>query len=65
MSLTRGIDSDRAKRALAAAMVSFAREMEFSLVAEGIETAEELATLRALGVGFGQGFYLAEPGPLA
>jgi EAL domain-containing protein (putative c-di-GMP-specific phosphodiesterase class I)/ActR/RegA family two-component response regulator len=65
MSLTRGIDSDRAKRALATAMVSFAKEMDFSLVAEGIETAEELMTLRELGVGFGQGFYLAEPGPLA
>lgn len=65
MSLTRSIDSDRAKRALAAAMVSFAKEMGFSLVAEGIETAEELMTLRELGVGFGQGFFLGEPGPLA
>ncbi|MEX1262639.1 MAG: EAL domain-containing protein [Actinomycetota bacterium] len=65
MSLTRGIDSDRAKRALAAAMVSFAAEMDFSLVAEGIETAEELKTLRELRVGFGQGFFLGEPGPLA
>ena len=65
LSLTRDIDSDRAKRALAAALVSFAREMGFALVAEGIETAEELATLAELGVGFGQGFFLAEPGPLA
>jgi len=65
MSLTRGIDSDRAKRALASAMVSFAKEMDFALVAEGIETEEELTTLRELGVGLGQGFFLAEPGPLA
>lgn len=65
LSLTRGIDADRAKRALASAMVSFAREMGFSLIAEGIETAEELATVRDLGVGFGQGFFLAEPGSLA
>jgi EAL domain-containing protein (putative c-di-GMP-specific phosphodiesterase class I) len=64
LSLTRDIDSDRAKRALAAALVSFAREMDFTLVAEGIETAEELATLRDLGVRFGQGFFLAEPGAL-
>ncbi|CAN5692219.1 hypothetical protein BH18ACT17_BH18ACT17_00510 [soil metagenome] len=64
MSLTRGIDSDRAKRALAAAMVSFAREMDLTLVAEGIETAEELAALCELGVGLGQGFFLGEPGPL-
>jgi EAL domain-containing protein (putative c-di-GMP-specific phosphodiesterase class I)/ActR/RegA family two-component response regulator len=64
MSLTRDIDGDRAKRALAAALVSFASEMGFALVAEGIETAAELATVRELGVGYGQGFFLAEPGPL-
>ncbi len=65
MSLTRGIDTDRAKRALASALVSFADEMDMCMVAEGIETAEELATLRELGVRYGQGFYLAEPAPLA
>jgi EAL domain-containing protein (putative c-di-GMP-specific phosphodiesterase class I) len=65
MSLTRDIDGDRAKRALAAALVSFASEMGFALVAEGIETAAELTTVRELGVGYGQGFFLAEPGPLA
>jgi EAL domain-containing protein (putative c-di-GMP-specific phosphodiesterase class I)/AmiR/NasT family two-component response regulator len=65
LSLTRDIDTDRAKRALAVALVSFAQEMGSSLVAEGIETPRELETLRGLGVGYGQGFYLAEPGPLA
>jgi EAL domain-containing protein (putative c-di-GMP-specific phosphodiesterase class I)/ActR/RegA family two-component response regulator len=64
LSLTRGIDADRAKRALAAALVSFADEMEMAMVAEGIETAAELGTLRELGVRYGQGFFLAEPGPL-
>ena len=64
LSLTRGIDVDRAKRALASALVSFADDMDMHMVAEGIETADELATLRELGVSYGQGFYLAEPGPL-
>jgi EAL domain-containing protein (putative c-di-GMP-specific phosphodiesterase class I) len=64
MSLTRGIDTDRAKRALATALVAFAHEMGMDMVAEGIETAEELETLCELGVRFGQGFHLAEPGPL-
>lgn len=64
LSLTRGIDEDRAKRALASALVSFAADMGMDMVAEGIETAEELATLRALGFAYGQGFYLAEPAPL-
>jgi len=65
LSLTRDIDTDRAKRALAAALVSFAQEMGFALVAEGIETAQELKTLRDLGVGYGQGFFLAAPGELS
>ncbi len=64
LSLTRDIDTHRAKRALAGALVSFALEMGFSLVAEGIETQGELDALRELGVTHGQGFFLAEPGPL-
>jgi EAL domain-containing protein (putative c-di-GMP-specific phosphodiesterase class I)/CheY-like chemotaxis protein len=64
LSLTRDIDTDRAKRALAGALVSFAHEMGFSLVAEGIESRAELDALRELGVTYGQGFFLAEPAPL-
>ncbi|HEY7761783.1 MAG TPA: EAL domain-containing protein [Actinomycetota bacterium] len=64
LSLTRDIDTDRAKRALATALVSFAQEVGSALVAEGIETAQELETLRELGVGYGQGFFLAAPGEL-
>lgn len=63
-SLTRNIDGDRAKRALTSALVSFGEEMGIAIVAEGIETREELETLVALGVPFGQGFYLAKPAPL-
>jgi EAL domain-containing protein (putative c-di-GMP-specific phosphodiesterase class I) len=63
-SLTRDIDGDRAKRALTSALVSFGEEMGMAIIAEGIETPEELETLVSLGVPFGQGFYLGEPGPL-
>ena len=41
-SLTRDIDGDRAKRALTSALVSFGEEMGIAIVAEGIETREEL-----------------------
>lgn len=64
ISLTHRIDDDRPKRALAAALISFAEEMEMAVVAEGIETQAELDTLLSLGVGFGQGFFLAKPAPL-
>ena len=63
-SLTRNIDGDRGKRALTSALVSFGDEMGMAIIAEGIETPEELETLVSLGVPFGQGFYLGEPGPL-
>jgi EAL domain-containing protein (putative c-di-GMP-specific phosphodiesterase class I) len=65
ISLTRDIDADRGRRALASALISFAEEMGMTIVAEGIETEAELKALRELGVRYGQGYYLAEPGPLA
>jgi EAL domain-containing protein (putative c-di-GMP-specific phosphodiesterase class I)/DNA-binding NarL/FixJ family response regulator len=64
ISLTRDIDTDEAKRALSSAMVSFAGQIRADIVAEGIETASELAALRALGVPYGQGYHLARPGPV-
>lgn len=60
----RGIDADPARRALAAGVLALARELGSEVVAEGIETEDELRTLRALGVPYGQGFYLGRPGPL-
>jgi EAL domain-containing protein (putative c-di-GMP-specific phosphodiesterase class I)/DNA-binding NarL/FixJ family response regulator len=63
ISLIHHIDSDPAKRALTAALVAFAREVGSGLIAEGIETAEELETLRSLGIEWGQGFLLARPAP--
>ena len=65
MALTRGIDTDPARYALAAALVTFAREIGSDIVAEGIETAGELSVLGGLGVTFGQGFYLSRPMPTA
>jgi EAL domain-containing protein (putative c-di-GMP-specific phosphodiesterase class I)/DNA-binding response OmpR family regulator len=60
-SLVRGIHGDRARRALASALISFAAEIGATIVAEGIETAAELASLRHLGVTYGQGYHLARP----
>lgn len=60
--LTRSIDTDPVRRALAGALVGFGRETGAHVVAEGIETAAELWVLRELGVPYGQGFHLARPG---
>jgi EAL domain-containing protein (putative c-di-GMP-specific phosphodiesterase class I)/CheY-like chemotaxis protein len=64
ISLTRDIDTDRGKRAMASALVAFADEMDISIVAEGIETEAEMRTLQELGVRYGQGYYLAMPGEI-
>lgn len=63
-ALTSGIDSDPARRALAIALVAFAAESGAQIVAEGVETGEELAALCELGITFGQGYHLAKPAPL-
>jgi EAL domain-containing protein (putative c-di-GMP-specific phosphodiesterase class I) len=64
ITLTRDIDADPVKRALASSLVTFAREIDASITAEGVETAGELGALRELGIGSAQGYYLARPGPL-
>ena len=64
LDLTRGIDTDPARRALAASLVVFGQEIGATIVAEGIETATELDALRRLGVRFGQGYHLGRPAPL-
>ena len=63
LSLTRDIDSDPVRRALAASLVAFAREVGATMVAEGIETRAELEAVRALGVTHAQGYYIARPDP--
>jgi EAL domain-containing protein (putative c-di-GMP-specific phosphodiesterase class I) len=65
MTLTRDIDTDRSRRALACALIGFARETGSTIVAEGVETTAELATLRRLGVDAAQGYHLGRPGPLS
>ena len=64
ITLTRGLDSDPARRALATALISFANDIGATLVAEGVETQAEVEALCALGVGLGQGYFFARPGPL-
>jgi EAL domain-containing protein (putative c-di-GMP-specific phosphodiesterase class I) len=63
-SLTRGVESDPARRSLVRALTSFADELDAALVAEGIETEAELETLVELNVSLGQGFLLGRPGPI-
>lgn len=64
MALTRDIDRDRPRRALASALIAFGRDTGSVIVAEGVETAAELRTLRRLGVSAAQGYFLGRPAPM-
>jgi len=63
MSLIRDIHRDPPRRALAAALTVFAQQSGSCVIAEGIETVEELRCLQGLGVSHGQGYYLGRPAP--
>lgn len=65
VSLTRNIDSDAMRRALASALIAFARESGARIVAEGVETEAELKTLKSLGASCAQGYFLARPMQMA
>ena len=60
-SLIQDLHLDHAKRALVRSMVTLEKELGAEVVAEGIESTEELRALRELGVPLGQGFLLARP----
>lgn len=61
MNLIRGIHTSKLKNSLVGALASFGRDCGIRLVAEGIETKEELSTVIELGVDYGQGYFLARP----
>ena len=61
ISLTRDIHKDRPRRALAAALIRFSEETNCKIIAEGVETIEELGVLRQLGVVNAQGYLLGRP----
>jgi EAL domain-containing protein (putative c-di-GMP-specific phosphodiesterase class I) len=65
MSLTRGIDRDPARAALATALVAFSQNIRAKIVAEGVETSAELAALRKLGAHCAQGYHLQRPKPIS
>ncbi len=64
-SLVAGIDQDPLRQALIVGMRYFARSATCQLVAEGIETEQEVATLLDLEVPLGQGYLLGRPAPAA
>lgn len=61
-AIIRGVVDDHVCRAFVAAVAGFAADIGVRVVAEGIETHDQLHQLRVLGVDHGQGYLLGRPG---
>jgi diguanylate cyclase (GGDEF)-like protein/PAS domain S-box-containing protein len=62
-SFVAGMAANSPDSALVAAAIAMGRALEMEVVAEGIETSEQVADLRELGCPLGQGFLFARPLP--
>ena len=61
MSLTRGVHANDIKRELLSTICKFSRTTGITVIAEGIEEADDLRTVREIGIRFAQGYLLAKP----
>ncbi len=62
-SFCAGLDDDLRAAKIVAATIEMGRALGMTVVAEGVETPEQLTVLRRLGADFAQGFWFARPEP--
>jgi EAL domain-containing protein (putative c-di-GMP-specific phosphodiesterase class I) len=65
MEVLRDIHQSRAKQAIVAGIVGIARELDITVLGEGVESADELTVLRAAGISLFQGYHFAKPALMA
>ncbi len=63
-AFVRGIDEDPARQELLHALQRVAKSLGSEIIAEGLDTLEELATLNELDIRYGQGWLFGHPNPL-
>jgi EAL domain-containing protein (putative c-di-GMP-specific phosphodiesterase class I) len=61
MALVRNIGESVTKQRVVGSIIRLCRELSMRVVAEGVETAQELACVSELGCDFIQGYYIARP----
>lgn len=62
-TITHGVSQDDALTGIVGSLVEFAHGSATTVVAEGVESADDAAALAALGVDHGQGYFFGRPGP--
>ncbi len=60
-SFVDAMDSSKQNKEIVKTIVTLAQALDMQVIAEGIETKEQLERLQALGVQFGQGFLFSKP----
>ncbi len=63
-SFTQGIEHDAQAKAIVRAVLALGKSLSIPVLAEGVETSEQLAILRMEGCDEAQGYYLGRPGPM-
>ncbi len=64
-SFLKNLPADEASSELVRSMVGIARSLEMEVVAEGVETAQQLEQLKSMGCEYGQGYLFSRPVPAA
>jgi EAL domain-containing protein (putative c-di-GMP-specific phosphodiesterase class I) len=61
MGLIRHIDQNKGRQAIVKGIIQVCKELDIKVIAEGVETYEELSILQSFGVELFQGYYFAKP----
>lgn len=63
-SVVRDLTIDADDEAIVRAIIAMSKSLKLNIVAEGVEQAEQLAILKALGCNMVQGYYFSPPLPM-
>ena len=63
-SFIKKIDFDKQNYAIVNAMINMAKNLDIKVIAEGVETEQELAVLRKIDCDIMQGYYVSKPLPI-
>ena len=61
MALIRSIDQDKSRQAIVKGILQVCADLSITVLAEGVETQQELITLQSFGIELFQGYYFAKP----
>jgi EAL domain-containing protein (putative c-di-GMP-specific phosphodiesterase class I) len=61
MALIRNIHNDKVRQSITRGIIAFCKDLDITVIAEGIESADELYVLQEMGIELFQGYYFAKP----